>query len=228
MPERYLKLTDIPPSLPVFPLRGAILLPRASIPLNIFEPRYLAMIDDVLAGSRLIGVIQPADLSDESSDNQSPEGKNFELKSVGCVGRLTSFSENDDGTVLITLTGIARFSIVHEDLSEKPYRIFNISMASFTDDLVQGYGDETVDRKTLLKVLKNYLEAHGLSADWNSIREASTEHLVNTLSVISPYGPEEKQALLEAPDLKTRSEILVALAEMELAGGESGSSSALQ
>ncbi len=224
--DRYRTTRDLPASLPILPLRGAILLPRVRLPLNIFEPRYLAMVDDALAGNRLIGLVQPAggDVSEES-----PTDKSHPLRQTGCVGRITAFVESDDGTVQITLTGISRFSIRSERETSKPYRICEITLALFADDLVQGLGEEDVDRPKLLQVLREYLETYGLSADWKSIHEASTEYLVNTLSLISPYGPEEKQALLEAPDLKSRAEILMALAEMDMAGGgDSGPSGVMQ
>ena len=225
--DRYRRPKDVPQTLPVFPLNGAILLPRATLPLSIFEPRYLAMIDDVLGGARLIGMIQPTSMNNEEME-ESPQDPTHPLRKTGCVGRITAFSENDDGSMMITLTGIARFRIVSEEHNRQPYRVCKINIAPYADDLVAGYGEDDVERKTLLDVLSSYLDAHNLSADWDSIHKSSTEYLVNTLSIISPYGPEEKQALLEAQDLRTRAEILIALAEMELAGGESSGSSGLQ
>lgn len=224
--DRYRKAEQLPPVLPVFPLKGCILLPRATLPLSIFEPRYLAMVDEVLAGNRLMGIIQPQNTGDD--DEESPEGKDVPLRQTGCAGRLTSFSETDDGRVLISLTGVARFDIVREEPSRHPYRLCRVSYASYDKDFVRGHGQEAVDWPRLLSVLKEYLEARQLSADWQSIERSPAEMLVNTLAMISPYGPEEKQALLEAPDLKRRSEVLMTLAQMELATPEDGSGSGLQ
>lgn len=220
--DRYRRPADLPPRIPVFPLRGAILLPRATLPLNIFEPRYLSMIEDVMSGSRVLGILQPA-TADTDPEHESPLGKSFGLRRVGGAGRVTSYQELDDGRVIITLTGIMRFEIVGEAETAKPYRLMSVTYDRFASDLTEGLGEELVDRENLLRVLKNYLEANRLKADWSSIQRASSEFLVNALSVMSPYGPEEKQALLEATDLKSRSDVLVALAEMELAsGGDSG------
>lgn len=220
--SRYRQPADLPEHIPVFPLRGAILLPRAALPLNVFEPRYLVMIDDVLRGDRIIGIIQP------KSDVESPAGKSVPLKSVGCAGRLTAYQETDDNRLLITVTGIARFSVVDEVETEDPYRTCRVRFDEYGGDLVKGGGEEDVDRGTLLRVLKTYLDINAMKADWQSIHRAGNEFLVNTLSVISPYGAEEKQALLEARDLKSRAEVLIALAEMELASREGGSGTSLQ
>lgn len=227
MHERYLKPDDIPTPIPIFPLRGAILLPRAVLPLNIFEPRYLEMVDEVLSSDRIIGMIQPVH-DEEDDDDESPEGRSVELRRVGCAGRLTAFQETDDGRVLITLTGISRFKVVNEETALTPFRVANVDYSPFAGDLQQGYGEENVDREHLLDVLKRYLEANDMKADWQNVMGSSSEFLVNTLSMISPYGPEEKQALLEAEDLKTRADVLIALAEMELASRDDGSSSTVQ
>lgn len=224
--QRYRKPSDLPPRLAVFPLRGAILLPRASLPLNIFEPRYLAMIDDVMAGNRVLGVLQPMAVSDNDL-TESPMGKSFALHKVGCAGRITSYRELDDGRYTITLTGISRFDVADEDAADKPYRIMGASYDRFAADLTEGLGEERVDRDNLLRVLRAYLDANQLKTDWAAIQRASNEFLINALSVMAPYGPEEKQALLEAADLKTRAEVLVALAEIELAS-TGGSGSTLQ
>ncbi len=225
MPEHYLKPGDLPETLKMFPLRGVIMLPRTSLPLNVFEPRYLTLVNDVLASDRLIGFVQPVMQEGEA---ESPEGKDAVLRQTGGAGRLTAFQETDDGRYLITLTGIARFNITGEHQSDAPYRLCNVDWSSYANDLEQGYGEDEVDRTRLLKVLKEYLTVNDLSADWDGINNSSNELLVNTLSMISPYGPEEKQALLEARDLKTRAEVLVALAEMEIAGTDSGPGSTLQ
>ncbi len=220
--QRYHKPQDLPPRIPVFPLRGAILLPRATLPLNVFEPRYLAMLDDVMAGNRVIGILQPVVAAD-SDDQESPIDKSAHLRAVGCVGRVTSYQELDDGRLVITLTGVMRFECVGEAETDTPYRIMSVSYDRFASDLSEGLGEEMVDRENLLRVLRAYLDANGLKTDWSSIQRASNEFLINALSVMCPYGPEEKQALLEARDLKSRAEVLVALAEIELASnGSSG------
>lgn len=219
--ERYRSAADLPQRLPMFPLRGAILLPRATLPLNVFEPRYLAMLDDVLAGGRVLGVIQP---SGEATREESPAGQSADLKQVGCAGRVTAYQELDDGRLMITLTGLCRFDIWSEEASSAPYRVMQVTYDRFVKDLAPGLGEDQIDRPGLLRVLKLYLDEKRLNTDWSAIQRAPSEFLVNTLSIISPYGAEEKQALLEASDLKTRAEVLVALAEMELAthGGSGG------
>lgn len=211
--DRYRRPSDLPPKLPVFPLRGTILLPRAGLPLNVFEPRYLAMLDDVIAGPRVLGLVQPV----PGDDGESPPGKSIGLRRVGCAGRVTAFQELDDGRLVISLTGICRFDVVEEISTPKPYRIVEARYDRFSADLSEGHGESEVDRTTLLRVLRSYLDANRLKADWSAIQRSPSELLVNALSVMSPYGAEEKQALLEAPDLKTRADVLVALAEMELA-----------
>jgi uncharacterized protein len=219
--ERYRRSADLPAKLALFPLRGAILLPRATLPLNVFEPRYLSLIDDAMSGSRVIGIVQPAGRDD--GDEESLESRSVGLRKVGCTGRITSYQEMDDGRLVITLTGIARFEIVDEVVTSKPYRCITASYDKFASDFSVGLGEDQVDRANLLRVLKSYLETNRLKADWNAVQRASSEFLINVLAVMCPYGAEEKQALLEAADLKTRADVLIALAEMELAsGGESG------
>ena len=224
--ERYVSPSDVPVPIPVFPLRGAILLPRASMPLNIFEPRYLEMIDDVLSGGRVLGIVQPADC--RSDGDESPLGKQADLRAVGCAGRISAYQELDDGRLMITLTGIARFHLVSEVSTRKPYRIANPDFVGFSTDFKASAGEREVDRERLIEVLRVYLEKRQIRTNMKAITGASTEFLVNTLSVISPYGPEEKQALLEARDLRQRAEILIALAEMEIAGGASSGGTTLQ
>jgi Lon protease-like protein len=223
--DRYRKPDDLPPLIPVFPLQGCILLPRSGLPLNIFEPRYLAMFNDAVARERVIGIVQPAIPAEEG---ESPQGKSCPLRHTGCAGRITSFNETDDGRILITLTGIARFDIIGEDASERPYRLCRVTYDAYAKDFIKGHGQETVDWERLLRILRLYLDARKLSADWPSIERSPAELLVNTLSMISPYGPEEKQALLEAFDLRERSEVLMTLAQMDLAKPEDGSGSSLQ
>lgn len=207
----------------MFPLRGVILLPRSTLPLNIFEPRYLTLINDVIAGDRILGVVQP-----EGDGDESPTGRDVGLRRIGGAGRVTAYQETDDNRVLISLSGIARFEITDEISSDMPYRVCSVSYDRFGDDFVHGKGEEEVDRERLVSVLKTYLEVNKLSADWDGINRSSNELLVNTLSMISPYGPEEKQALLEADPLRRRAEVLVALAEMEIAASDSESGSTIQ
>jgi hypothetical protein len=207
----------------VFPLSRAILLPRATLPLNIFEPRYLQMVEDAMSTSRALGIVQP-----ESGDEESPVARTAPLRRIGCTGRITSYEELEDGRFLISLTGVARFEVADEVMLAKPYRVCTVSHERFLSDFVAGAGEEEVDRPGLLSSLKAYLEARKLQADWSAIGKTSTETLVNSLAIASPYGREEKQALLEAADLKTRAEMLVALAEMEIAAGTRGSGSTLQ
>jgi Lon protease-like protein len=223
--DRYRKPDHLPATLPIFPLQGCILLPRATLPLNVFEPRFLTMVDHVLANDRIIGIVQPRDASD---DDESPQDNSTPLRRTGCAGRLTSYTETDDGRVLITLTGIARFDVVGEPASGLPYRECSVDYSAYETDFIRGYGQDDVDWERLLSVLREYLTARDLSADWRSIERSPAEMLVNTLAMISPYGPEEKQMLLEAPDLKRRSEVLMALAEMDLATPEDGSGSSIQ
>ncbi|MEP9349637.1 LON peptidase substrate-binding domain-containing protein [Xanthobacter sp. KR7-225] len=206
----YLSPADVPPVVPVFPLSGALLLPRAELPLNIFEPRYLAMVDDALSGARLIAMAQP-----DPGLAPGPHGPG--VYKVGCLGRLTQFSETGDGRYLITLTGVSRFSAVEEIEALTPYRQFKVDTVPFAADFDASAGEGEVDRGALLGALAAFLEANKLDADWDGIRQAGTEMLVNTLSVISPYGVREKQALLEARTLRERAEMLVAITQMTLA-----------
>jgi len=224
--DRYRRPADLPPRIPLFPLRGAILLPRATLPLNVFEPRYLEMLDDVMSGDRLIGIVQPAS-GTAQDDDESPLGHSIGLRNVGCVGRVTSYQEVDHARVIITLTGIMRYEILDEAVTELPYRVASVSYDRFVSDLNEGLGEDQVDRTNLLRVLRTYLDANRLEADWAAIQRASSEFLINALCVMCPYGPEEKQALLEAEDLKCRADVLVALAEMEMASS-GGSGTTLQ
>ncbi len=223
--DRYRTPADLPDRLPLFPLRGAILLPRASLSLNVFEPRYLALVDAALGSDRLIGIVQP---SPESGLAESPLGKAFPLRDVGCAGRIVGFTESEDGRMAITLAGIARFVRGKDLPSEDPYRVCAVDFAPYADDFVPGHGEEEVDRPRLIAALRSYLKANGLNADWERINSATTERLVNALAILSPYGPEEKQCLLEAKDLCARADALVALAEMELATRDDGSGTTLQ
>jgi len=214
---------DLPEIIPVFPLPGALLLPRGQMPLNIFEPRYLAMIDDALrSGTRLIGMIQPDPLH-AGADQSKPN-----LFRVGCVGRITQLAESGDGRYLIQLTGVARYRLEEELAVDSAYRQCRVSYRPFIDDFTARKGEDAVDRKALLHALADFLKANDLKADWEGIESAPNEALVNALAMMSPYGAAEKQAMLEAPDLKTRAEILVAITEIELAKGKTPGETPLQ
>ena len=207
----------------VFPLPGALLLPRGQMPLNIFEPRYLAMIEDALHSShRMIGMIQP-DPAHPGADQNKPN-----LFRIGCLGRITQFAESGDGRYLIQLTGVARFRIEEELPVSTLYRQCRVSYRAFGDDFVARKGEEQVDRKALLRALTEFLKANNLKADWEGIENAPNEALVNALAMMSPYDVAEKQAMLEAPDLKTRAEILVAVTEIELAKSKTPGETPLQ
>jgi Lon protease-like protein len=211
MNAQYRRPIDLPEVIPVFPLPGALLLPRGQMPLNIFEPRYLAMIDDALRdGHRLIGMIQP-DVAHSGGADKPP------LFRIGCVGRITQLAESGDGRYLIELTGVARFRVEQELPVKTDYRQCRVTYTPFADDFIARKGEEAVDREAVLKALRAFMKANNLKADWEGIDQAPNEALVNALSMMSPYGPPEKQALLEAPDLKTRAELLVAITEIELA-----------
>ena len=232
--ERYQTLADIPEIVPVFPLRGAILLPRASLPLNVFEPRYLAMFDAALSGDRLVCIVQP-DLKQLESDPRlqfaaldSPAGQTVPLREVGTIGRITAFQEMPDGRMIVSVSGVTRCRLGVERTAGTLYRTFNISAKEYATDLSPGAGEGEVPRERLLDALKSYLVARNLQADWEQISRLPNEPLVNSLAIMSPYGPEEKEALLEAPTLKERAEILIALAEMELAAGGSDPGTTLQ
>jgi Lon protease-like protein len=212
----YKGSADLPEVIPVFPLPGALLLPRGQMPLNIFEPRYLAMIDDSMRdGHRLIGMIQPDPA--HPGTEQKPG-----LFKVGCVGRITQLAETGDGRYLIQLTGVARFRIDEELSVATLYRQCRVTYQPFTDDFVARKGEEEVDRKAVLGALQAFLKANNLKTDWQGVESAPNEALVNALAMMSPYGTPEKQALLEAPTLKARAEILIAVTEMELAKRTAG------
>jgi uncharacterized protein len=222
MNATYHKPSDLTDVIPVFPLAGALLLPRGQMPLNIFEPRYLAMVDDALrSGHRLIGMIQP-----DSGHPGSQARPN--LYKVGCAGRITQLAESGDGRYLIQLTGIVRFRIGEELQMPTPYRQCRVHYTDFIDDFTARKGEQAVDRRRLLQALKHFLEANNLKADWEGIEHAPNEALVNALAMMSPYGAAEKQALLEAPDLKTRAEMLIVMTEIELAKKNTGGETPLQ
>ncbi|MFC5345780.1 LON peptidase substrate-binding domain-containing protein [Brevundimonas staleyi] len=219
MPQGYVKAVDLPQVIPVFPLPGAILLPRGQLPLNIFEPRYLNMIDDAMAGERMLGMIQPS-----GGTAQLPS-----LSAVGCAGRITSFAETSDGRYLITLTGIARFRITTELPTQTPYRQVRAAFAPFETDLIAPHESEAFDRPAFLGSLKTYLERRQLEIDWETAEAAPQEALINSLSMALPFEPAEKQALLESPALDDRVDVLTALMRFDAAEpGDSDTPSAMQ
>ena len=203
MPEKI----DLPKSIPIFPLPKAVLLPRSRLPLHIFEPRYLAMIEDCLkTPNRLIGMVQPTGADDR-------------LHSIGCAGKLTQFSETEDGRYMITLTGVSRYRIENEIDGFTPYRRFNVSWDSFEKDRESPIQDNKFDRKSFFELLKKFLEGEGLSTDWETLQQADNELLIKSLSMMLDFDLEDKQALLEAPSLQTRRETLTTLFEFSLRGG---------
>ncbi|MEH6774619.1 MAG: LON peptidase substrate-binding domain-containing protein [Cereibacter changlensis] len=207
-----MKRADLPDTIPVFPLPGALLLPRARLPLHIFEPRYLQMLDDALKTShRLIGMVQPREV---------PGGAEKRLHAIGCAGRLTGFSETEDGRYMVTLSGISRFRVVAEVQGFAPYRRCTVDWTPFTRDLGGTEEDAGFRRAPFLDLLGRYFAAMELSTDWGSLKEAEEELLINSLSMLCPFDPEDKQALLEAPSLETRRETLVTLIEFALRSGD--------
>ena len=206
------RLKDLPGSIPVFPLPGALLLPRARLPLHIFEPRYLAMLDDCLkTDTRLIGMVQP---------NEVPGREGTGLQRIGCAGRVTQFSETEDGRYMVTLSGMSRFRVLREVEGFTPYRRCEVSWDGFERDLEGTETDETFNRDRFLALLDRFFSSKDLSADWDTLQEADDELLLNSLSMLLEFSPEDKQALLEAPSLSTRRETLVTLIEYSMRGGE--------
>jgi len=205
------KQADLPAAIPVFPLPGALLLPRARLPLHIFEPRYLAMIEDVMkTRDRLFGMVQPYEAANGVG----------RLHSIGCAGRLTAFSETEDGRYMITLSGQSRFRITSEVQGFAPYRKCEVTWTGFERDLGPVEQDKSFQREAFLKLLGKFFRDRGLSTDWGSLRDAEDELLINSLSMLCPFSPEDKQALLEAPSLTTRRETLVTLIEFALHSGD--------
>lgn len=211
---RDLRVNTLPTEVPVFPLAGALLLPRGKLPLNVFEPRYLALVEDVLAGDRLFGMIQPSDIADETGDAE-PAGEDTppELFMVGCIGRLTSFSEREDGTCSLSLTGLSRFRVAFELGMTRGYRRLSVSYRGFERDLDEP-GPIAFDRDGLLQSLRRFFVHRGFEARWEAIEQMDDDTLLTTLGMICPFPPAEKQALLEAPSLPERARTLQALLEM--------------
>jgi Lon protease-like protein len=207
----FRKPSDLPQTLALFPLTGAILLPRGVIALNVFEPRYLNMVDDALGAERLIGIIQPA-----GGEEGEPVPR---LAEVGAVGRITAFNETDDGRYLITLTGICRFDLEQELDAGTPYRQALVNYEPFADDFAMAHG-RSIDRTVLITSLKTYASLHGFQVDWASVEQAPTETIVNVAAQICPFDDASKQALLEAVTLEERAQTLLALLEWDAASGD--------
>ncbi|WP_372839553.1 LON peptidase substrate-binding domain-containing protein [Phaeovulum sp.] len=206
------KTGDLPETLPLFPLPGALLLPRARLPLQLFEPRYLQMLEDSLkTRNRLIGMIQPR--------SGAASGQ---LNTVGCAGRVTSFLETDDGRYMVTLSGISRFRLVNEVPGFTPYRRGEVDWADFASDLRRADPDESFQRGPFLELLRRFFAAAELSTDWDTLKDAENELLIDSLSMLLPLAPEDKQALLEAPNLQARRETLETLLEFALRSGGMG------
>ncbi|MBK8769983.1 MAG: LON peptidase substrate-binding domain-containing protein [Rhizobiales bacterium] len=210
---RYTSISELPPVIPVFPLSGALLLPRTDLPLNIFEPRYLAMVEHAMSGNHLIGMIQPL---------PGDTGETPALSQVGCLGRITSYSEAEDDRFLISLTGVCRFTIRNELDVTTPFRQVEADYSGFAADLVSENNARAVNRAAVIRAFRQYLEANNMSANWSEVEQIPTELLVNTLSQLAPYPAPEKQALLEANDLQARADMLIALTELALTGGAKG------
>jgi uncharacterized protein len=219
LPRGYRKPADLPVAIPVFPLGGALLFPRAVLPLNIFEPRYLSMVDAALVGHRLIGMIQPAGIISPVAPGETD---NPDLSEVGCAGRITGFQETDDGRYLIALTGITRFRVKEEIKHDGAYRIVRADWEAFAEDLNPKGGVDNSVRSKLLAALHAYLETSGLKADWGAVEEAPVDTLINSLSAGCPFTNPEKQALLEARTLEERCAALITLLQMERPGQGGG------
>lgn len=205
-----LKAADLPDTIALFPLPGALLLPRAKLPLHIFEPRYLAMLEDCMATkARLIGMVMP---------RGTPVGGQPRLHAIGCAGRLTAMSETDDGRYMITLTGVSRFRLLDEVAASTPYRRARVTWTGFERDLGLVEKDSGLERAAFFALLQRYFQASRLNAEWEGLKGAEDELLINALTMLCPFPPEEKQALLEAPSLATRRETLVTLMEFALRG----------
>jgi len=212
---------DLPDCFPVFPLSGALLLPRGRLPLNVFEPRYLAMTEDALAAGRVFGMVQP--------DPRRPSGGTGpSLYRVGCLGRLVAFSETDDGHYLITLLGVSRFAIVEELPMHRGYRRVRADLGPYAADLAPPPEEPLCDRAALLAALRGYFTRHGIEANWEAISGMADGALVTTLCMACPFDVAEKQALLEAPTVPTRAEALRTLlaigSHADLAPGSSRAS----
>ncbi len=210
MAAGYRRVSDLPALIPVFPLDGALLLPGGQLPLQIFEPRYLNMVDDAMSGARLIGMIQ----------TRAGERARPNLAEVGCAGRVTAYAETGDGRYMITLTGICRFAAGEELTATTPYRQVKPDFDRFARDLDDDPAELVIDRPAFLRVLRRYLDHKGLEVEWEAARQAPAGALINSLAMGLPLDPPEKQALLEAPTLADRGRVLAALMEIDAAADD--------
>jgi uncharacterized protein len=219
----YRDSSACPLHVPVFPLPRALLLPRGQIPLNIFEPRYVALVDTALATDRVIGMVQP--IQAPSASERANEGiislRTPTLMQVGTLGRITEFSETGDGRYSITLTGVSRFRVIEEIETATPFRRCHVAYDDFTDDFLPHAGEEKVDRARFMQTFRRYADTNSIKVDWRGLQDIPIEALVNALAMMAPFGSMEKQALLEAQTLGDRAELLMALAEIDLARGGS-------
>ncbi|MDJ0612572.1 MAG: LON peptidase substrate-binding domain-containing protein [Rhizobiaceae bacterium] len=216
----YHNADDFPEILPIFPLTGALLLPGGHLPLNIFEPRYLQMVGDAMQNHKLIGMIQP------NPKGQPDENGQQALSQIGCIGRITACQESGDGRLLISLSGVCRFTLLEEVKTTKLYRL--VQYQANISDLDQATDLNDVDREGVLTAFRNYLQANGMEADWETVEKTETDTLITALCMMSPFEPAEKQALLESPNLKTRAETLIAISEFYLARNSGEPVSSLQ
>jgi len=210
-------LADLPQSAPVFPLSGALLLPQTSRPLNVFEPRYIDMIDEALGEERLIVLVQPRDTKEES-----PEGNDVPLCDVGCLGRIVHFEESSDERYLIVLEGVCRVKLGAEHKDRGAFRRFGIDASGFAGDLDPTMGEGAVDRDKFISTMRAYADFAGFEVDWDEVEQTGTADLVNLSSMLAPFGPAERQLLLESPTLKARAEALMAMTEVEMMRARSG------
>lgn len=201
----------LPEELPLFPLNGVLLLPRGTLPLNVFEPRYLAMVDAALAGERMIGIVQPA--AEGESGLSAPDGTN--LYRTGCIGRIRVFEETDDGRYMIELRGLSRFDIVNELDMRDGYRRVRPDYTRFAADM-QPSPDIPIERERLLSSLKGYFELQNIAADWDALIKTPDERLITTLAMVCPFDPAEKQVLLESPDIAQQCKMLIGFIESAL------------
>lgn len=218
MLKRPASPADLPKSVPLFPLTGALLLPFSHRPLNVFEPRYIEMVDAALRGDRLIGLLQPEDTSEESPKGRTP------LQAIGCLGRLTHFEESGEGRYFIILEGVTRFRLAHELTVMTPYRQGVITADAYGNDFTRDFGEAGVDRQRFVKMMRDYAEYASIELNWEEIERTGTADLVNFCCMVGPYGAAEKQVLLEADTLEQRAETLIAMTEYEIARGGSSAS----
>lgn len=208
---------QLPDTLPIFPLSGVLLLPGAKLPLNVFEPRYLAMVFDALAGHRMIGMVQPLQPGGYAGDGLPTEDGRPKVHKVGCAGRIVSFNETDDGRLLLALSGVCRFEIVRElDLAQGGYRRVSTVFTPYRADLDRDDEPVDLDRERLMAGLAAFFRSRNLSTDWDAVKQADDANLVSSLSMVLPFGPAEKQGLLEAADATARAKLLIAFLEMNV------------